>query len=254
MAELAQHRWLFIRGLGREARHWRELPSLWQQHFPRSTVECIDLPGNGTLWQHRSPTQITSLIEWLHDRYSHLVPITLLGLSLGGMVAYHWMQKYPQDIRAIIMINSSLAPFNHRWQRLRPGALKNLLQALKHSGYEREAMIFDLTCANQEQREQTLIQWHLWQQQCPVSRTNLIRQLLLANSCKADSQPPKRPTLLVSGSQDRLVDPVSSDCLARQWLVPVLQHPQAGHDLPHDVPEWLISQVKQWLQSDLKRN
>ena len=42
-----------------------------------------------------------------------------------------------------------------------------------------------------------------------------------------------------SNDADRLVNPHCSVRLATAWGVPHARHPWAGHDLPHDDPQWL---------------
>ena len=51
------------------------------------------------------------------------------------------------------------------------------------------------------------------------------------------------PLLLLAGAGDRLVDPACSRRLARTWQVPLLEHAQAGHDLPLDDPDWVAHQA-----------
>jgi hypothetical protein len=44
--------------------------------------------------------------------------------------------------------------------------------------------------------------------------------------------------------------PACSAALARAWGCPLRTHPEAGHDLPLDAPDWLIEQVRHWLQAE----
>ncbi|EER57837.1 hypothetical protein AcdelDRAFT_4590, partial [Acidovorax delafieldii 2AN] len=36
--------------------------------------------------------------------------------------------------------------------------------------------------------------------------------------------------------------------IARHWQCALALHPQAGHDLPLDAPQWVIAQVQRWLE------
>ena len=58
--------------------------------------------------------------------------------------------------------------------------------------------------------------------------------------------------LYVHGEQDRFVSSQCSRALASAWSVPLVLHPAAGHDLPHDDPDWVIARLVEWAGS-LKR-
>lgn len=239
--------WLLLRGLCRESRHWGDFPQQLAGLPGIEKVTCIDLPGNGQLCRQRTPVRIEELVHQLHCQYRPRQPIYILGLSLGGMIAYHWMQTWPEDIRGIVMINSSLPPVNTIYKRLRFSAIPALLKALLSSGYKRESIIYNLSCESQQAREQHLSLWQLYQLEYPIRFNNVIRQLLLASHCRALDAPPKRPVLLISGARDKLVNPQCSAQLAQRWHMPHLRHTEAGHDLPHDQAKWLIHQIEQWL-------
>jgi hypothetical protein len=53
--------------------------------------------------------------------------------------------------------------------------------------------------------------------------------------------------LVLSSQGDRLVNPRCSARLASAWQAPHQQHPWAGHDLPHDDPDWLCQRLALWL-------
>ncbi|UTW02056.1 alpha/beta hydrolase [Amphritea atlantica] len=245
---MAEQHWILLRGLCRESRHWGKFPQQMQKLLPDTRISCIDLPGNGRRYQHPTPSSVSELINDLHRRHRPEQPVYLLGLSLGGMIAYHWMQEYPDDLRGIVMVNSSLSPWNPPHHRLQPGALPKLMRAMLTKGYPRENTIFELTCESQRYRDETLSFWQMYQLEYPVSFNNFRRQLQLAVTCGGHPYPPKKPVLLLSGAKDKLVNPHCSEQLAAAWHMTHIQHPEAGHDLPHDQPEWLIQQISQWLK------
>jgi pimeloyl-ACP methyl ester carboxylesterase len=72
-----------------------------------------------------------------------------------------------------------------------------------------------------------------------VSRANALRQLAAAARYAARGVP-RCPVLVLSSRGDQLVNPVCSTRLARAWGAPHVEHPWAGHDLPHDDPQWLV--------------
>ena len=77
----------------------------------------------------------------------------------------------------------------------------------------------------------------------PVSTRNALRQLWAAASFSAPKAPPSMPTLILCGLGDHLVDPRCSAALAAHWGCPLATHPTAGHDLPLDAADWVLTQL-----------
>lgn len=56
--------------------------------------------------------------------------------------------------------------------------------------------------------------------------------------------------LLIASEQDRLVNVACSKTLASRWQIPLSLHPDAGHDLPLDDPDWLYEQIHHFYQNE----
>ena len=54
-------------------------------------------------------------------------------------------------------------------------------------------------------------------------------------------------TLVLAGAKDPLCDPECPVKLSRRFSAPLAIHPEAGHDLSLDAPEWLAAQVRCWI-------
>jgi pimeloyl-ACP methyl ester carboxylesterase len=214
----------------------------------------VDFPGNGTQCAQTSPRNTAEMAN--HCRtYLKLQglqpPYQILALSLGAMVAVEWSAKYPAEFDRLVLINTSLAPLNPFYHRLRP---ENYAALFRHlicgSILEREKIILGLTSALQrtpEERELLLKQWELFARECPVSSANILRQLLAAISFRAATTTPPVPLLLLAAQQDKLVNVKCSITLAKRWGSPIKLHPTAGHDLPLDDGEWVARQVGEWM-------
>lgn len=246
--------WLLLRGLIREQRHWGSFPAAMQAAFPQQRILTPDLPGNGSLYQQASPTSIIGMVEYLRgwlDQQQVQQPVRILALSLGAMVAVAWAERYPQELASLVLINTSLAPHNRFYQRLRPANYPRLLASMLAGPVSaKENCILQLTSRNPVlSRQQLLDSWVRYAAEAPVSRSNALRQLLAALSYRAPAQFPAVPALLLNGAADQLVNPCCSEQLAARWQLPLACHPEAGHDLPLDAPDWVIAQVLQWLDS-----
>jgi len=137
----------------------------------------------------------------------------VMALSLGTIIAVAWSKQHPSEIERLVLINTSLAPYNLFYQRLRPSNYPALiLHLLFGSAVQRESLILQHTSSlksRSEHKQAILDQWTSYAQECPITRANVLRQLRAAI---------------------RLL-------------------PAAGHNLSLDDGVWVTQQVKEWLNS-----
>lgn len=246
--------WVLLRGLMREARHWGEFPAQFKRDLDVQHIATPDLPGNGSLRGQRSASSVAEMVKQYRMQLAHLghqPPYSLLALSLGAMVAVEWSTRYPEEIERMVLINTSLAPYSPFYHRLRPVNYPGLLRAVCCASImQREALILRLTSTQQRsaaQRSALLEQWAGYARECPVTRANMLRQLLAAAAYRSVKSRPSVPVLLLAGQQDHLVDVRCTLRLALSWQCPIVLHPNAGHDLPLDNGNWVAQQVHAWL-------
>jgi len=245
--------WLLLRGLTREARHWGAFPETLRAALGDVRVLTPDLPGNGRLHAQASPHEIGGMVESCRQQRAAAgvaAPFGVLAMSLGAMVACEWASRHPQEIGALVLVNGSLRPFNPFHQRLRPRSYGRLLRML--AGWDDaqacEAQILALTSRRHADDRALAAVWAAWRRECPVSRANALRQLRAAATCRAPARP-AAAMLLLAAAGDDLVDPRCSAAIANAWEAPLRVHPDAGHDLPLDDPQWVAQQVAAWWAS-----
>lgn len=242
--------WVLLRGLMREQRHWGDFPARMARAMPGAQIITLDMPGNGSAWRDASPTRVAGMVdacraELRQRRCSG--PFHLLALSLGAMVAAEWGARHAHEIAGAVLINTSMRPLNRFGERLRWQNYPALLRgALFASASEQAALILRLTSRDPARHAGVLADWLAWQAECPVSRANMLRQLLAAARFRAPADKPAYPVLVVGAGGDRLVDVRCSHTLAQRWRAPMVVHPSAGHDLPLDEGDWLAQQVQAW--------
>lgn len=242
--------WILLRGLTREARHWGDFISRFSDRVGDATA--LDLPGNGEFVTGKSPTKVRSMVEFARQQLQlrgYKPPYALLGMSLGGMLATDWAQRYPQEVEALVLINSSMRPYSSLPQRLRPAnwLVLGLLAARWRDADYAERAIHALTCNETAVKASDIAAWLGIRKSAPVSEANAQRQLWAAARFICAPTPPACSTLLLSSAADHLVHPVCSHQLATAWSAAHQQHPWAGHDLPHDDAEWVCDQLVGWL-------
>ncbi len=247
--------WVLLRGLVREQAHWhgfadRLAGALGAGH----RVMCMDLPGNGLRYRDRSPTRIADMVDAAREdlaRQGVDGPINLVALSLGGMVTMEWLRRYPREVSAAALINSSAAPVSPFWQRLKPANYGAIVRhgLLGRDRLKRERLILDITTNRLSDVDKDCIarEFRRIDEARPVSAANTIRQLWAAARFRAPpALPAGRPLLVINAAADRLVDPRCSAALAERWSAQQAVHPDGGHDLSLDDPAWLADTLAAW--------
>ncbi len=243
-------RWILLRGLTREARHWGDFPARLRAAFTDATIHTPDLPGNGRLHAQASPASVGAMTEHCRAQLRAAgiaPPYRLFALSLGGMVAVDWLMRHPDEIEAGVLVNTSLRPFAALHERLRPRCYARLLRLAMPgtAPARRERTVLHLT-SRAAHGPALLADWVAWYRECPVRHANALRQLLAAARFRAPPRVPTVPVLVLSSAGDALVNPVCSARLASAWRVPQFRHPWAGHDLTLDDADWVVERLCDW--------
>lgn len=236
---------VLIRGLLREARHWGNFPEILQNQYPNKIILTPDIPGNGRLNTLTSPNTISGLTDALRQQVPDDYRVQLIAISMGGMIAIDWMSRYPNEVCSAVLINTSLSNISPFYQRLRWQNYHKIIKLLLTTRCEREPLILALI-SNKHAHDYALIKdWQRWQKNNPISSVSAINQLLAAAKFSARTIP-TQPILIISSSADRLVDYRCSLKLQQGWNKDYLQHSTAGHDIPMDEPQWLLTVISKW--------
>ncbi|MCK5191550.1 MAG: alpha/beta hydrolase, partial [Methylococcales bacterium] len=175
--------------------------------------------------------------------------LNLIAISMGGMIAIDWMNRYPTEIKSTVLINTSLRNYSPFYQRLRWQTYPSIINHLFRHTEQIEQLILTLTSNTHENNAELLKSWNQWRKQYPISNINTLNQLLAAAKFSSKIKP-LHPLLIVASKKDRLVDYRCSLALQNAWQVDYQEHDTAGHDLPLDEPYWMAQTIHQW-HSDL---
>lgn len=251
MSETAPDQWILIRGLARESAHWGQFTSQLQQVFPASQVTCLDLPGTGKALQSTSPWSIAKITDWVREQASLSAGSRcgLIGLSLGGMVVWDWLKRYPQDASLGVLLNTSFADLSPFYDRLNWKQYPKIFRlAFKRDMRQREKQIIQMVC-NRSNQSPILESWLEIQQQRPVTSSTIFRQLI-ASAIYRSANKPHQPTFVIGSKADKLVSPRCSTRIHQHHHLPIAEHEWAGHDITTDDGEWVAEQIRR-LISDL---
>lgn len=244
--------WVLLRGLAREAAHWGGFMEKFADALPPGDrMIALDLPGNGALHAARSPLTIAGMAAACRDGLRERgapPPYVLVAMSLGGMVALQWSQQFSGETAGCVLINTSAGGGSPFWERIRPGNYARVVRLLLPglSVLERERCVLAMTSASPQRHAKVLAQWAAIAHDRPVNPANVFRQLVAAARFRQPTGRPAVPTLLLASAGDKLVSPVCSQRLASACSLPLVLHPHAGHDLPLDDPQWVVSQITRW--------
>lgn len=115
---------LLIHGLGSSSRDWEMQESHFARHFQ---VIKVDLRGHGRSDKPHGPYTLPMFAEDVAGLLKTLraYPTNVLGISLGGMVAFQLVLDYPDLVKKMVIVNSvpelipqDLSDRLAYWQRL----------------------------------------------------------------------------------------------------------------------------------------
>jgi pimeloyl-ACP methyl ester carboxylesterase len=247
--------WVLLKGMKQTSRHWVGVPEQLSARLDGAPVLTFDLPGTGGAADRRVPWSVPEMAQdvrarWLPER-GRAERWGLLGLSLGGMVSISWADQHPDELQLVVIGNTSARgaawPQERLWWRSWPA----LVRAIRtRDPVLRERRVLDLVCQTYGSgaRDQLALRYAELTREEPFGLGAFARQLVAGSRYRA----PKAievPLHVLSGARDTFVAPACSDRLARRFGAPLHRHPEAGHDLSLDAPEWLIDRLLFAMQS-----
>jgi len=244
-------KWLFLRGLLRESRHWGDFPALFEA-ATGDEAQFLDLPGFGTRQSEKSPSSVRGIREcvrkaWLDQRKPG-EEWGILALSLGGMIAMDWTSAHPEDFSRQVLINTSSSDTTPPWQRFAWSQIPRVLRILasKHP-IDREIEILGLTSRRHASNRALAESWA----QFSPSKRIFLEKGLAQLAAAARFKKPKNlgcQTLVLVSQHDGLASPQNSYRMSYAYGCELRAHLESGHDLPLDDPQWVADQVKNWLK------
>lgn len=241
---------ILLRGLTRGIHHWGDFPDQLQAALPQQKIIPLDLAGNGERHKETSPATIKRALEDIRSELKKAKiegPVSIIALSLGGMITLQWLNDYPDEIDKAIIINSSHAGLSPLTKRMHPLSILKLVLAILKPTSSKEAAIYSLTSNNPINKE-LLDHWITEAKTHPVSLANAYRQAQAARQFRTQLNIDAKKLLILASSKDRLVNVDCSKDIAISTNCNIKYHEAAGHEVTLDDPHWVIHQIKNFIE------
>lgn len=249
--------WVLLGGIARESARWGDAPMHLLQQLRRveggAQLHLLDLPGTGKLWQERSPSRVAELVEQMRQRARHLPkPLGLVAGSGSAALATEWATRYPEEVAAMVLMNPALRPFTHLLRSVRLRLWPTLLALMlgRRSPLALDERLFASTTSRRADVETLDSQWQRLSHEHPVKLRNALRQGLAVWRYRASRRRPlgaQGRVLLLAGRKDEWFDWRVSQAISRAWGAALRMHPEGGHDLLLDDPDWVARAMSEWL-------
>lgn len=225
-----QRVWILIGPRAEGCARWGVAPQVLLRALrtvqPSARLFLMDLAGAGRQRAVTSPSHVPMLVTDLRERLAQAgIPaneLSLMGFSLGALVATEWTRAHPHEVAALVLLNPAMRPFT---PIVRSTPLTLWPQALK------------VLLARDAAREPST----------GASLATALRHGLARWRYASSRRRPINQVLLLAGQGDPWRDWRVAQRISRAWGAALRMHPQAGHDLLMDDPQWVARAVADWL-------
>jgi pimeloyl-ACP methyl ester carboxylesterase len=193
---------VLINGLSEQAESWFRNTPYWRRYFDVHLPNLLvyDGPALHGRIEAGLPISVDYLVEQLRQylrQYVQAAPYHLVAASLGGKVAVEYAVRYPEEVNRVVLLCPSGLGDEERLpvvEGVRRNDLKGIIDSVFH---------------NPRRIDPGLLTYYQKQFACRRWRTGLLKTIRgTMDHCVRDRLPLlNRPTLLVAGAQDKVVDP-----------------------------------------------
>jgi pimeloyl-ACP methyl ester carboxylesterase len=229
---------VLINGLAEQAESWFRNLAFWRRHFEVYLPNLLvyDGPALHRRIDEGLPVSVDYLVEQLDlylESFVQTPPYHLVAASLGGKIAIEYAVRYPEKVARLVLLCPSGLGDEERLPIVE-GVRRNDLKALVDSVFYNPRRL-DARLLDYYQRQFANRRW----------RSGLLRTIRGTMDHGVRERLPRvgQPALLVSGREDRIVNPAQAAEAAK--LLPQGQYlniARCGH-APQMEKAWLINRL-----------
>lgn len=209
-----------------------------------------DLPG-----YRGDPLPDPYTAETLADRLAatHPMPCSVLGWSLGGMVALAWAARHPRQVRSLILVGTTPVFVNRSdWAfGLDSEVLDGFAQALRQDPRATLLRFLALQARGGEEARSVVARLRALLLAQPLPQSAMLAaglELLRTVDLRPSVSAVRCPTLVVHGGYDALCPPQAGRWLAQHLPAARLElHERAAHAPFLSHPQWFAETVRRFL-------
>lgn len=231
--------------------------AMWKhQRTEFSSTHRVIIPDLRGFGQSSATSQVTSLsdhaddLAQLLDQLQIREPIVFCGLSMGGYIAFRFLEKYAARLRGLILCDTKPAPDAPEAAQNRRNMAEKVLK--EGSQVAVDAMLPKLFGSETQTSQPQVIDETRRVMQSTAPEAIAAAQRAMA--ARPDSTPllasPSVPTLVIVGAEDALATPAEMEAMAR--AIPGARFekiPQAGHMAPLEQPAAVNAVIRSYLTS-----
>ncbi|MFL5242449.1 MAG: alpha/beta fold hydrolase [Gemmataceae bacterium] len=236
---------VLVNGLSEQCESWFRNHWYWRRYFDVHMPNILVYEGAAL---HRridegQPIDIDYLVGQLHlylENFVQTPPYNLVASSLGGKIVVEYAVRYPEKVNRIVLLCPSGMGDEERLPIVE-GVRRNDMQALIDSVFCDRRLV-DPNIVDYYRRVFTTKRW----------RTGLLRTIrgTMEHSVRDRLAQLTQPTLLVSGQDDRIVDPAEAETASRQLAQGrFVRIPKCGHAPQMEKPKLINRLVVDFLTS-----
>jgi pimeloyl-ACP methyl ester carboxylesterase len=234
---------VLVNGLAEQAESWFRNDWYWRRIFDIYAPNILAYRGAAL---HRRidaglPVDVDFLVDQLHlylDSFVQAPPYHLVAASLGGKIAIEYAVRYPEEVERLVLLCPSGLGDEERLPVVE-GLRRNDTRGLVASIFYDERHV-----------DERLVEYYLRHFGDRRWRSGLLRTVrgTMSHCVRDRLAMVSQPTLLVSGREDRIVDPRHAASAAK--LMPNCRHvciPRCGHAPQMEKPALVNRLVEEFL-------
>lgn len=233
-----RHPLILINGLAEQHESWFLNRRFWGRYFDvyQPNILVYDGPALHTRIAAKQPISVEYLVDELHlfvDRFVQNPPYHLVASSLGGKVAVEFAARYPHLVdRVVLLCPSGMG--DEEQLPIMDGVMRNDMRSVVRSVFHRNRYADD-----------DIVKYYKLSLNNRKWKAGLLRTVrgTLEFTVRDRLKELRAPTLLVTGENDKICDPVTAAEAARE--LPhghFLSIPNCGH-APQIEKHWLINRL-----------
>lgn len=229
---------ILINGLAEQHESWFLNRRFWSRHFDvyLPNILVYDGPALHARIQAKQPISVEYLVDELSvfvDRFVQNPPYHLVASSLGGKVAVEFAARFPHLVNRVVLLCPS-GMGDEEQLPIMDGVMRNDMHSVVRSVFHKTRFV-----------DRDIVKYYKLSMSNRKWKTGLLRTVrgTLEFTVRNRLKDLKAPTLLVTGENDKICDPVTAEQAARELPSGhFLNIPNCGH-APQIEKHWLINRL-----------